>query len=114
MYWIYWCIDVYYYIAVWLRWCIIPSPNCYVVDLLGEEDLSVNFGVDGKIGFVVDALYTAARGLDKMFRTLCPNATVSILNVALTNYSNYEEINPNIYYSIIALAQISTTFNHNV
>ena len=42
------------------------------------EDLSKNFSIDGKIGFVVDAIYTMARGLHNMVNHHCPNKVETI------------------------------------
>ena len=39
----------------------------------GNENLSQDFSVDGKIGFVVDAIYTAAHALHNMINHYCPN-----------------------------------------
>lgn len=69
----------------------------YVVDCIvftacdtGKEDLSFNFNLDGKIGFVADALYLAAHGLHDMIRDHCPDEVslyVLFWNICNQHYS---------------------------
>ena len=46
---------------------------CQNDSVSGNENLSQDFSVDGKIGFVVDAIYTAAHALHNMINHYCPN-----------------------------------------
>ena len=83
---------------------IVTFPLNVNVPSTGDEDLSHDYVQDAKLGFVINAIYTAAYGLDAMQRDLCGAHSVGLcelmrtvngtsfidylLNVSFMSYSN--------------------------